>query len=58
MPVKLPEHPNGGKHKWAHVKNVTMSDHRYHRDGTSSVTVKYRGIYACECGAQKTGRSA
>ena len=38
------------KHKWAWIKNVTT-----YRVGQRSATFALKGLYRCECGAQKTG---
>lgn len=57
MRNKIKDHPEGGKHKWEHVKNVTLQEQKFYANGSSSITVKYRGQYKCDCGAIKLGVS-
>jgi hypothetical protein len=52
---KLAPHPGGGKHSWQFLRNVTLTDVRNHRDGSSSISVRYRAEYKCECGVRKIG---
>ena len=45
----------GPKHKWQWVKNVTINKLTIGPRG-SSMHVSLRGIYKCECGADRIGR--
>jgi hypothetical protein len=45
----------GPKHKWQWVKNVTIKNVTISSRGTS-MRVSLRGLYKCECGADRIGK--
>lgn len=45
----------GPKHKWQWVKNVTIRNVTISSRGTS-VRISLRGLYQCECGADRIGK--
>lgn len=46
----------GAKHKWTHVRDVTIRDIKMGPSGTR-VKLSARGEYTCECGAKRLGQS-
>lgn len=45
----------GPKHKWQWVKNVTIKKGTFGPCG-STMQVSLRGLYKCECGADRIGK--
>jgi hypothetical protein len=42
----------GKRHKWTHIKNV-----RFGSIGLRTASFSLKGLYRCECGEEKTGKS-
>lgn len=53
---KLPPCHNGVKHKWVHVRDITVTNATYGPRG-NTVRMSARGEYKCECGAVRIGTS-
>jgi hypothetical protein len=47
---------SNGKHKWEHVRDITVTHAKIGPRGTS-VRMSARGEYKCECGANRVGAS-
>ena len=46
----------GAKHKWTHVRDITITNMRTTPRGTMT-RISARGEYKCACGAVRHGRS-
>lgn len=46
----------GAKHKWAHVRDITITNIKSGPRGTTT-RMSARGEYKCPCGAVRIGRS-